>query len=141
MNPVHIHPISATTISILFPHRRLGLPVGLISGFATKILLLLLLLLFTAIGFSPGGSSPYTSTHNTNGHIIYMSICCIACNFSSFPCVRHAPPISFSFDFFYGSTAWATSFRRGFMITHISDTPQSVGLHWTRDQLDAETST
>jgi hypothetical protein len=29
-------------------------------------LLLLLLLLFTAIGFSPGGSSPYTSTHNTN---------------------------------------------------------------------------
>jgi hypothetical protein len=28
--------------------------------------LLLLLLLFTAIGFSPGGSSPYTSTHNTN---------------------------------------------------------------------------
>jgi hypothetical protein len=25
-----------------------------------------LLLLFTAIGFSPGGSSPYTSTHNTN---------------------------------------------------------------------------
>jgi hypothetical protein len=23
-------------------------------------------LLFTAIGFSPGGSSPYTSTHNTN---------------------------------------------------------------------------
>jgi hypothetical protein len=32
-------------------------------------ILLLLLLLFTAIGFSPGGSSPYTSTHNTNGHI------------------------------------------------------------------------
>jgi hypothetical protein len=31
----------------------------------------LLLLLFTAIGFSPGGSSPYTSTHNTNGHIRY----------------------------------------------------------------------
>jgi hypothetical protein len=30
---------------------------------------LLLLLLFTAIGFSPSGSSPYTSTHNTNGHI------------------------------------------------------------------------
>jgi hypothetical protein len=29
----------------------------------------LLLLLFTTIGFSPGGSSPYTSTHNTNGHI------------------------------------------------------------------------
>jgi hypothetical protein len=29
----------------------------------------LLLLLFTAIGVSPGGSSPYTSTHNTNMHI------------------------------------------------------------------------
>jgi hypothetical protein len=27
---------------------------------------IVLLLLFTAIGFSPGGSSPYTSTHNTN---------------------------------------------------------------------------
>jgi hypothetical protein len=25
--------------------------------------------LFTAIGFSPGGSSPYTSAHYTNGHI------------------------------------------------------------------------
>jgi hypothetical protein len=31
-----------------------------------KIFIILLLLLFTAIGFSPGGSSPYTSTHNTN---------------------------------------------------------------------------
>jgi hypothetical protein len=39
-----------------------------------RVLLLLLLLLFTAIGFSPGGSSPYTSTHNTNGNIIYMGI-------------------------------------------------------------------
>jgi hypothetical protein len=29
-----------------------------------------ILLLFTAIGFSPGGSSPYTSTHNTNGNKI-----------------------------------------------------------------------
>jgi hypothetical protein len=36
--------------------------------------ILLLLLLFTAMGFSPGGSSPYTSTHNTNGHIIYIKI-------------------------------------------------------------------
>jgi hypothetical protein len=35
---------------------------------------LLLLLLFTAIGFSPGGSSPYTSTHNTNGNIIYIKV-------------------------------------------------------------------
>jgi hypothetical protein len=35
---------------------------------------ILLLLLFTAIGFSPGGSSPYTSTHNTNGHIIYIKV-------------------------------------------------------------------
>jgi hypothetical protein len=34
----------------------------------------LLLLLFTAIGFSPGGSGPYTSTHNTNGHIICIKI-------------------------------------------------------------------
>jgi uncharacterized lipoprotein YehR (DUF1307 family) len=33
-----------------------------------------LLLLFTAIGFSPGGSSPYTSTHNTNGHIIHIKV-------------------------------------------------------------------
>jgi hypothetical protein len=33
------------------------------------LLLLLLLLLYTAIGFSPGGSSPYTSTHNTNGNL------------------------------------------------------------------------
>jgi hypothetical protein len=24
--------------------------------------------------FSPGGSSPYTSTHNTNGHIIYIKV-------------------------------------------------------------------
>jgi hypothetical protein len=37
--------------------------------------------------------------------------------------------------------AWASSFRRGFMITHIGDTSQSVGLLWTRDQLIAETST
>jgi len=29
---------------------------------------------------------------------------------------------------------------RGFMITH-NDAPQSVGLLWTSDQLDAETST
>jgi hypothetical protein len=33
-----------------------------------------LLLLFTAIGFSPGSSSPYTSTHNTNGHVIYIKV-------------------------------------------------------------------
>jgi hypothetical protein len=32
-------------------------------------LLFSLIYLFTVIGFSPGGSSPYTSTHNTNGHI------------------------------------------------------------------------
>ena len=37
--------------------------------------------------------------------------------------------------------AWASSFRRGFMVTQILDTPQSVGLLWTRDQLVAETST
>jgi hypothetical protein len=37
--------------------------------------------------------------------------------------------------------AWASSFRWGFMVTHIWDTPQSVGLLWTRDQLVAETST
>jgi hypothetical protein len=24
--------------------------------------------------FSPGGSSPYTSTHNTNGNIIYIKV-------------------------------------------------------------------
>jgi hypothetical protein len=67
-----------------------------------------------------------------------------------------------SFFFIYGSTAidildtlcnflflwldspiwaWASSFRRGFIITHIWDTPQSVGLLWTRDQPVAETST
>jgi hypothetical protein len=34
----------------------------------------ILLLLFTAIGFSPGGSSPYTSTHNTTGNIIYIKV-------------------------------------------------------------------
>jgi hypothetical protein len=38
------------------------------------IIILLLLLLFTAIGFSPGGSGPYTSTHNTNGNIIYIKV-------------------------------------------------------------------
>jgi hypothetical protein len=38
------------------------------------LLLLLLLLLFIAIGVSPGGSGLYTSTHNTNGHIIYMKV-------------------------------------------------------------------
>jgi hypothetical protein len=37
-------------------------------------MLLLLLLLFTAIGFSPGDSSPYTSTHKTNGNIIYIKV-------------------------------------------------------------------
>jgi hypothetical protein len=37
--------------------------------------------------------------------------------------------------------AWASSFRRGFLITHIWDTPQSVGLLWTGDQLVAVTST
>jgi hypothetical protein len=36
--------------------------------------------------------------------------------------------------------AWASSFRRDFMVTHIWDTPQSVGLLWTSDQLVAETS-
>jgi hypothetical protein len=36
--------------------------------------------------------------------------------------------------------AWASSFRRGFTITH-SDTTQSVGLLWTSDQPVAETST
>jgi hypothetical protein len=30
---------------------------------------------------------------------------------------------------------------RGFTITQFLDTPQSVGLLWTRDQLVAETST
>jgi hypothetical protein len=25
--------------------------------------------LYTEIGFSPGGTSPYTSTHNTNGKL------------------------------------------------------------------------
>jgi hypothetical protein len=40
------------------------------SLFSTSVLLLL----FTAIGFSPGGSSPYASTHNTNVHIIYIKI-------------------------------------------------------------------
>jgi hypothetical protein len=43
---------------------------------------------------------------------------------------------------FYGSAAqrglWPRS--RGFLITH-NDTPQSVGLFWTSDQLVAETST
>jgi hypothetical protein len=37
--------------------------------------------------------------------------------------------------------AWASSLRRGFMVTHIWDTSQSVGLLWTRDQLVAETYT
>jgi hypothetical protein len=37
--------------------------------------------------------------------------------------------------------AWASSFRRGFTITHIWDTPQSVGFLWTSDQPVAETST
>jgi hypothetical protein len=37
------------------------------DGFMTNIpFIYIILLLFTAIGFSPGGSSPYTSTHNTN---------------------------------------------------------------------------
>jgi hypothetical protein len=49
---------------------------GWLSMFPKMLLFtgLLLLLLFTAIGFSPGGSSPYTSTHNTNGHIIYIKV-------------------------------------------------------------------
>ena len=38
------------------------------------------------------------------------------------------------------SQAMASSFLRFFEITH-SDTPQSVGLLWTSDQLVAETST
>jgi hypothetical protein len=33
-----------------------------------------LTLVHTIQMFSPGGSSPYTSTHNTNGHIIYIKI-------------------------------------------------------------------
>jgi hypothetical protein len=36
--------------------------------------------------------------------------------------------------------ALASSFSRGFLITH-NDAPQSVGLLWTSDQLVAETST
>jgi hypothetical protein len=31
-----------------------------------------LTLVHTTQIFSPGGSSPYTSTHNTNGHVIYI---------------------------------------------------------------------
>ena len=38
MNPVHTSPISARFISILFSHLRLGLPDGLFSGLAAKIL-------------------------------------------------------------------------------------------------------
>jgi hypothetical protein len=33
-----------------------------------------LTLVHTIQMFSPGDSSPYTSTHNTNGHIIYIKI-------------------------------------------------------------------
>jgi hypothetical protein len=40
-----------------------------LSASCTDLLLLLLLLLYTAIGFSPGGSSPYTGTQNTNGKL------------------------------------------------------------------------
>jgi hypothetical protein len=52
-------------------YRRIS-PIYVLSN-ASKVIELVthddlsyLLLLFTAIGFSPGGSSPYTSTHNTN---------------------------------------------------------------------------
>jgi hypothetical protein len=37
--------------------------------FAVSITRIIILLSYTAIGFSPGGSSPYTSTHNTNGKL------------------------------------------------------------------------
>jgi hypothetical protein len=47
--------------------------------------------------------------------------------------------------FFYGSTALfgclGLLIFRGFTITHFLDTPQSVGLLWSSDQLVAETST
>jgi hypothetical protein len=33
-----------------------------------------LTLVHTIQKFSPGGSSPYTSTHNTNGNIIYIKV-------------------------------------------------------------------
>jgi hypothetical protein len=41
-----------------------------ISAYISFKYLYIILLLFTAIGFSPGGSSPYTSTHNTNRYTI-----------------------------------------------------------------------
>jgi hypothetical protein len=46
--------------------------------------------------------------------------------------------------FFYGSTALYGSGPPRFVEvswSHTLDTPQSVGLLWTSDQLDAETST
>jgi hypothetical protein len=38
--------------------------------------IILLLLLFTAIGFSPGGSSPYTSTHIVIANINPLKFIC-----------------------------------------------------------------
>jgi hypothetical protein len=63
--------------------------------------------------------------------------------------LSHVPPVTFfsslhlRFFLWLDSPiwAWASSLCRGFMVTHIWDTPQSVGLLWTRDQLVAETST
>jgi hypothetical protein len=60
----------------------------------------------------------------------------VVCLFVCFPgvtthcsCIFHSPVAGFSLLRF-----------RGFLITH-NDAPQSVGLLWTSDQSDAETST
>ena len=43
--------------------------------------------------------------------------------------------------FFYGATAASEPERPHYLGCTVTDTPQSVGLFWTRDQSDAETST
>jgi hypothetical protein len=76
---------------------------------------------------------------------VFRLKCCIAFLISSMSTTCPPPILYPTFDFYFCLDspiwAWAFSFRRGFMIAHTLDTPHSVGLLWTSDQLVAETST
>ena len=58
----------------------------------------------------------------------YHSVCLFSWRYNLFGCIFHSPVTGFSL------------LIRGLFFTH-NDAPQSVGLLWTSDQLDAEIST
>jgi hypothetical protein len=86
----------------------------------------------------------YLTTHNTHKRQTSMPLVGFFFFCDSLMCpLRMATWLPKRIVLWLDSLIWAlaSSFRRGFMVTHIWDTPQSVGLLWTRDKLVAETST